>query len=84
MATPTTTTHPVEVFDDASGEIPLQFDGHLYELVEVVGADVKHIQYPWKRPVGVCKMGWALYRITHTTLGMSAKHLGVCTIWNTH
>lgn len=57
MTTPTimsardhTHSHPVEVLDDAPGEVPLQFDGHLDQLVEVVGTDSKHSQYPWKRP----------------------------------
>lgn len=38
----------VEVFDDASGEVPLVFDGRLYQLVEVIGTDLKCLNHPWK------------------------------------
>ncbi len=41
-------THPVEVLDNGSGEIPFLSDDWLYQLVEVVGTHIKDIQYPRK------------------------------------
>ena len=38
------------MFDDPSREAALKFDGHFDQLVEVVGADLKHLQYPGKCP----------------------------------
>ena len=38
----------VEVFDYAPGEVPLVFDGWLYQLVEVIGTDLKCLKHPGK------------------------------------
>ena len=33
---------------DAAGKLSLVFDGWLYQLVEVIGADLKRLQHPGK------------------------------------
>ena len=38
----------VEVLDYASGEISLMFDGRLYQLIEVIGTDLKCLKHPGK------------------------------------
>ena len=46
------TSHPVEVLDDATGEVSLQLDDYLDQLVEVVGTDTHHSQHPGESPGG--------------------------------
>ena len=41
---------PIEVFDDATREAGLHFDGHLNQLVEMIGRHFKHSQYPGEDP----------------------------------
>ena len=41
----------VEVLDYAPGEVPLVLDGRLYQLVEVIGTDLKCLKHPWKSSV---------------------------------
>ena len=42
--------NPIEVFDDAAWKIRLHLDGHLNQLVEMVGAHLKHLQNPGENP----------------------------------
>ena len=43
-------TDPIEVFDDAAWKIRLHLDGHFNQLVEMVGAHLKHLQNPGENP----------------------------------
>lgn len=39
----------VEMLDYASGKVPLVFDGWLYQLVEMIGTNLKCLKHPGKR-----------------------------------
>ena len=41
---------PVQVLDDAAREVDLHLDGHLYQLVEMVGAYFEYSQHPGEGP----------------------------------
>ena len=45
----------VKVLDYGPGEIPLVLDGRFYQLVEVIGTDLKRVQHPRERPTSVMK-----------------------------
>ena len=76
----TGTTHSVEVLDNTAREVGLYLDSHLDQLVEVVGTDLKHTQYPGEGPAingGESLIDYTFNLFTSNGMSMQAPHISL-------